>query len=112
MSIRRLETDNNLDITCRDLTVTGNTLLDLSIGQLSDVDTSTPPTVNQVLKWDGVSSWKPETDTVGSGTVTAVNGILPDGLGDVTQYLGDLGNVITDGTVGSILRISAPGIPG
>jgi len=42
-----------------------------SIGDLSDVDTTTtPPAAGQVLKWDAPDSkWKPATDSAGSGGI-------------------------------------------
>ncbi len=47
------------------LTVTG--VLGASINALSDVDTaSSPPTVGQVLKWDG-TAWKPAADVAAGG---------------------------------------------
>ena len=42
----------------------------LSIGALSDVDTSVAPSAGQVLKWNG-TNWAPAADSGGSGGVTA-----------------------------------------
>jgi hypothetical protein len=60
--------------------------------------------VNAVLSGSG--------DEIELSSTIKVNGVSPDINGDITQYIGQLGNVITDGTIGSILRISAPGPPG
>ena len=59
-----------------------------SINELSDVDTSTPPTTGEVLKWNG-TTWSPGTDASGSGGSSAFTGLsdTPGSLGTAGQAL-------------------------
>ena len=64
----------------------------LELDNLTNVDTS-GVTPGQVLKYNGIA-WENQNDTVGSGTVTSVNNVLPDGLGNVINKLENLNDAV------------------
>lgn len=82
--------------------------LDALLGQLNDVDFSTPPTDGQVIVYDaGSSTWKPADQSGGGGTVLHSFGEAP-GTGAGTIYGGGIwfGNLITidqDGTIDTVV---------
>lgn len=83
--------------------------LDALLGQLNDVDFSTPPTDGQVIVYDaGSSTWKPADQSGGGGvTVHHSFGEAP-GTGAGTIYGGGIwfGNLITidqDGTIDTVV---------
>lgn len=83
--------------------------LNAVLGQLNDVDFTTPPTDGQVIVYDAVSStWKPA-DQSGGGGVTVHHSFGEDpGTGAGTTYGGGFwfGNLITidqDGTIDTVV---------
>lgn len=90
---------DNLDGTITYTDETGSpTVLDIcaiiancSIGALSDVDvTTTPPSLNNILKWDG-SNWVPVAPAAGSETVTT----LVDNLDNTFTYTSEDATITT-----------------
>ena len=73
-----------------------------SINELSDVDTSTPPTTGEVLKWNG-TTWSPGTDASGSGGSSAFTG-----LSDTPGSLGTAGQVLVVNSGATALEFVAP----
>ena len=73
-----------------------------SINELSDVDTSTPPTTGEVLKWNG-TTWSPGTDASGSGGSSSFTG-----LSDTPGSLGTAGQVLVVNSGATALEFVTP----
>ena len=73
-----------------------------SINELSDVDTSTPPTTGEVLKWNG-TTWSPGTDASGSGGSSTFTG-----LSDTPGSLGTAGQVLVVNSGATALEFVTP----
>lgn len=65
--------------------VVANDLAEISINALSDVNTSNPATIGQVLKWNG-SAWAPGTDLIGSTTGEGGAIVTPPGSSSIIPF--------------------------